>query len=222
MTSNQVSYAIGSANVEESKRHNMASEELENQRLQIEANKAENQNQWEKERNRLQSEYNTAYLNYQNASLDWKSHYENEMLKIQQQLANVETLYKKDQTEINQKLADFKGQLTEEEIRHNYMLEQFQSRENYLRSKDLEYKESAAILDASVRQLDINTRLLLERERESNKLAITNTEAKLKELELRIQQENAQTNRLKLWVDGITNAVKTGVSVGSALLLGGK
>lgn len=221
MTSNQVAFSLGLQNVSETTRHNKESESIARDELDLRAKLNEATIQWEKERNRLTAEYNQAKIAYDNASLDWKEQYEYQMAQIQQDLANAEIMYKKDMSEYNQKIADVQEKQQTETARHNLLIEELEGTKNWVSQKHLEYQQNATILENAMKDAQLKQNLLIARENQSNQLAIANLENKMREQQLTIEQQKVANEERKTIISSVLDAIKTGASVGSALLLGG-
>lgn len=213
MTSNQVTAAIGFANIEELERHNKVTESQRDKELDLTESYNNWMKEWNNEKNRLTEEYNNAMIAYNQASLDEKTYYDSEMTRIQSQLADTDAYYKGIIANVQEEKNTLTAEMNKETQRANMALERLRNTENWLTKKDLEYKETATIASNALRELELNQNLLLSREKMNNDLTVQLTAAKQKERELQLEAD-------KLKVDNASKVVTTSSTLASTLLLG--
>lgn len=164
MTSNQVAYEVGIRNLEETTRHNQTTESIQQQLADLEKQKLDFQDEWKKKDQYLTQSYNEAYLQYLNSSQDWKKHYESQLASIEQEKADADVYYKGIIAGIDQDKANISRYAAEETKRANLASEELRSTQNWLTSKQIEYNQTATLLQSTQAEAKLAQDLLIARE----------------------------------------------------------
>lgn len=164
MTSNQVAYEVGIRNLEETTRHNQTTESIQQQLADLEKQKLDFQDEWKKKDQYLTQSYNEAYLQYLNSSQDWKKHYESQLADIEQEKADADVYYKGIIAGIDQEKTNISKYAAEETKRANLASEELRSTQNWLTSKQIEYNQTATLLQSTQAEAKLAQDLLIARE----------------------------------------------------------
>lgn len=152
MTANQISYKVGTDTTTETKRHNLETERLQQQMNSLEESRLRFQDDWKRIDQSIQQEYNRAYLDYLDRGLSEKEAHDKATDSVAQQRADNDAYYQTLSAGINEQLANLTRARDIETQRHNKVLEQWESMSYSLKAKDLQYQQSATLLQNSVEQ----------------------------------------------------------------------
>lgn len=215
MTANQISYQIGTSANAETERHNKATEVIQSQLAELEAQKLDFQNEWKKADQEIQKNYNDAYLNYLNADEAWKQHYQTLMAQLEQQKVDNDNYWKGIMAGIDKENADLRKRAQEETERANLASEELTNTQNWLKQKQIEYDATANLVANTLQENKIQTELLIAREQLEYQYT-----SKLAELQAEKAQQalTKERNWMQFTNDMLNNFNKT-VQTASDLLL---
>lgn len=159
MTSNQISYATAieqqrhdTTTEDESKRHNLEMEKLQQASIDLEQDRLNYQNTWESERNRIQEEYNNKYIEYQYASLETKSALEAELNAITERKNELQNNYNMMMADIAAAKNAIDRDVQKENARHNSVLE---DKGTWYEQKRAELEKYSTDMDYTVRSAQV-------------------------------------------------------------------
>ena len=160
MTSNQISYATAieqqrhdTTTEEETNRHNVEMEKLQQASIDLEQDRLNYQNTWESEKNRIQEEYNNKYIEYQYANLETKSALEAELNDITRQKNEMQNQYNMMMADIAAAKNAIDRDTQKELARHNSVLE---DKGTWYEQKRAELEKYSTDLDYDVRSSQVN------------------------------------------------------------------
>lgn len=209
MTANQVAYELGSRSAAENERHNQAVEALNVKLYDLQAEKNAAEIQYNKDKNSIQEKYNEAYMNYLNASQDWKQVYENDMNRINEMKVTNEAAYRDMLNDYNIRMSNIEYDKQKETERFNKATEEWRSVSNELVAKDIQYHELASLNEASARELNLAQQRLaaVELNDRENQRMLLESQARLRELE--IKQQEADVREAEAYVKAGTGVIST-------------